>query len=316
MTSDILNEREHLYRLIIGQLLYDGLNAEAYFLGNTVGIEMSLVPPSPRLLYAMRHQKIDYEAKKKQYSRAHKESLDYGYGAGNAVARTVCLDFDAIVDEITTPPISGYNSQYNTSHKGPVTCAEFSSDGETFNGYRIRRQLHQSIPLFKQSIFMVERLFLKTYDIKADKNTKSKADDVSPQNHPVIRTLYEHTAPISALEFHPTHHVLISGGEDNQIFFYDLNKNAVKKAYKTISVFCRFSVHPSGDYIIVSVAHNIIRLYDINTLCCFATSSIETTHTGIVNSVKYDSNGRMYVSASEDGSFKVRSLLIDMGWRE
>ena len=34
------------------------------------------------------------------------------------------------------------------------------------------------------------------------------------ETHPVIRTLYDHNAEVTCLEFHPTAQILASGGRD------------------------------------------------------------------------------------------------------
>ena len=34
------------------------------------------------------------------------------------------------------------------------------------------------------------------------------------ETHPVIRTLYDHNAEVTCLEFHPTQQILASGGRD------------------------------------------------------------------------------------------------------
>uniref|UniRef100_A0A6G3MF75 Cleavage stimulation factor 50 kDa subunit n=1 Tax=Henneguya salminicola TaxID=69463 RepID=A0A6G3MF75_HENSL len=95
---------------------------------------------------------------------------------------------------------------------------------------------------------------------------------------------------------------------DKNIHLFDFTKSSIKKAFKTINeveVINSLSFHPSGDFLLVAVEHPTIRLYDLNTLNCYVTSQLNNIHTSSVNYVKYDSTGRMYVSASDDGSFKI-----------
>ena len=56
----------------------------------------------------------------------------------------------------------------------------------------------------------------------------------SAENHPVIRTLYDHADEITCLSFHPFEPVLASGSRDYTIKFFEYAKPSTKKAFKSI----------------------------------------------------------------------------------
>ena len=72
--------------------------------------------------------------------------------------------------------------------------------------------------------------------------------------HPVIRTMYDHSDAVLAIDFHPTVSVLASGSADTTIKFFDYSKPSVKRSYRVIQEVTGarcLSFHPSGDYILV-----------------------------------------------------------------
>ncbi|KAF0990368.1 hypothetical protein HZS_4202 [Henneguya salminicola] len=277
MSSEYLVEREYLYRSIIGQFLYDGLHNAAKFIGNTVGIEVNKIPPSPQLLYATR----SYRKTSKTKNHKDAEGNEIELLLDETTKQSAALDFDSIFDCILLK-----------------LC--------------IKQFLHHHYWIIRLNIILeVERILLRTTELKPEKSSKSAPDEiVSPKNHPVVKTLYDHTSTVSCLEFHPSGTILSSGGMDKNIHLFDFTKSSIKKAFKTINeveVINSLSFHPSGDFLLVAVEHPTIRLYDLNTLNCYVTSQLNNIHTSSVNYVKYDSTGRMYVSASDDGSFKIIS---------
>lgn len=134
-----------------------------------------------------------------------------------------------------------------------------------------------------------------------DSNVK---EGTAESSHPVIRTLYDHLEEVTCLEFHPKEQILASGSTDQTIKVYDFAKPAVKRAIKTIteSTSVRsISFHPSGEYLLVGCNHQTIRLYNVNTSQSYASSCISDYHTDKINQVKFNSNGKYYVSCSKDG---------------
>lgn len=61
------------------------------------------------------------------------------------------------------------------------------------------------------------------------------------ENHPVIRTLYDHVDEVTCLAFHPTEQILASGSRDYTLKLFDYSKPSAKRAFKYIQV--RYS-HP------------------------------------------------------------------------
>lgn len=141
-----------------------------------------------------------------------------------------------------------------------------------------------------------------------DSNVKEGSAESS---HPVIRTLYDHLDEVTCLEFHPREQMLASGSIDQTIKVYDFAKPAVKRAIKTISESTSvrsISFHPGGEYLLVGCNHQTIRLYNVNTSQSYASPCVGDYHTDKINQVKYNSNGKYYVSCSKDGDIVSISL--------
>ncbi|PZC72586.1 hypothetical protein B5X24_HaOG210917 [Helicoverpa armigera] len=141
---------------------------------------------------------------------------------------------------------------------------------------------------------------------------KSAPEEVDPgreqQGHPVIRTLYDHTDEITALDFHPREQILVSASRDCCIKLFDITKASAKKAYKSITdaeqVLC-VAFHPLGDHIIASSTQPVIRLYDVTTSACFVCPIPSHHHTKQVNSIQFSPNGKYFASGSADGCVKL-----------
>ncbi|KAK3740944.1 hypothetical protein QZH41_017794, partial [Actinostola sp. cb2023] len=191
------------------------------------------------------------------------------------------------IEHGTTPPAAMY-AYYVTAHKAPCRTAAFSA----------------SVFYIFNQVLDVDRMVAKN----TMPQTHDQGQGMNLENHPVIRTLYDHTEEVTALEFHPFASVLVSGSKDCTIKLFDISKPSVKKAYRAIQeaeVINSMSFHPSGDYIIVSTEHPTIRLYDINTFQCFVPANPREYHTGPVTMVRYAPTGNLYASSSTDGAIKV-----------
>lgn len=53
---------------------------------------------------------------------------------------------------------------------------------------------------------------------------------------PVIRALYDHTAQVNDLKFHPNGKLLASASDDCNIKFYDLTKSNIKRGFRVLYV--------------------------------------------------------------------------------
>jgi len=126
---------------------------------------------------------------------------------------------------------------------------------------------------------------------------------------PIVRTLYDHLLGITCLAFHPMNPTLFSGSVDKAVKIFDLTRPpGHKKAFSVLQdvhpVRC-LNIHPCGDFLLVGTAHQAIRMYDLQTLNCFTAFHQEHHHTGAINDLRCTSDGRVYASASADGSIKI-----------
>ncbi|KAK6320762.1 hypothetical protein J4Q44_G00077380 [Coregonus suidteri] len=114
-----LQDRQHLYRLIISQLLYDGYTNMANNLITEVKPQ-SVLSPSENL---MQLAKIGMEN--------DNSTVQYAIGRSDMEAPGVGIDleFDADVQSMS-PEASEYETCYVTSHKGPCRVATYSRDGQ------------------------------------------------------------------------------------------------------------------------------------------------------------------------------------------
>jgi len=144
----------------------------------------------------------------------------------------------------------------------------------------------------------VERMLAKSSDVES----------TEPQGHPVIRTLYDHGEEVTSLEFHPKEQILVSGSRDCTVRLFDYSRTSVKKAFRVINESAQvqsLSFHPTGDYLIVGTKQPVLRVYDVNTSQCFVSNHLDGCHKGEIMSLAWSSDGKMYVSASVDGSIKI-----------
>ncbi|CAB4009633.1 cleavage stimulation factor subunit 1 [Paramuricea clavata] len=205
------------------------------------------------------------------------------------------FDLEAMPKEGSkAPEIGMYETYYVTAHKGPCRAACFTDDGKLI----ATGSADCSI-----KVLDVDRMIVKT-------TTPSSKDHgmLGMENHPVIRTLYDHVDEVTTMAFHPSSPVLVSGSRDFTIKFFDISKPSIKKAYRSIQeveTIRSLSFHPSGDFLLVGTEHPTIRLYEINTLQCYVASNPKEYHNGPITQVSYSPSGHLYASTSKDGSIKV-----------
>lgn len=124
----------------------------------------------------------------------------------------------------------------------------------------------------------------------------------------VIKTLYEHTHRVLALDFHPTAPILGSAS-DTVIRFFDLKETTkkMKRELKDTHTVHAIKFHPSGDYILVGTDHHYLRLYEYASRNSYISSATEqqNQHQLKINSVDTTLDGRMFATASDDGSIKI-----------
>ena len=296
---EVLHNQEHLYRLIVSQLRYDGFDTAANTIMKVVNSYNQHLPcaPSSKLSHLVR---LGIE-KESEIGIVSKQSdvlspLDSSIVPSLSLVQDNYSWLDLEVtsdDQISSGPVSQHETSFITVHKGPATVAAFSPDGQ----FAASGSADTSI-----KILDVERMLNKFSGLQA--GSGSTQQDL----HPVIRTLYDHVSPVYSLDFHPQLSVLASGGQDMFIKLFNYTPPATKKAFKSIQepwpIHCiRF--HPGGEYLLVSTYHPVIRLYNIKTMECFVCSSAKDQHSGTVNEVCWSTDAKMYASSSEDGSIKL-----------
>lgn len=126
---------------------------------------------------------------------------------------------------------------------------------------------------------------------------------------PITRVLQDHLLGVTCLAFHPTNPTLFSGSADKAVKIFDLTRPpGHKKAFSVLqdvhAVRC-LSIHPCGDFLFVGTAHQAIRLYDLQTLNCFTTFNQAHHHSAGVNDLRCTGDGRVFASASSDGSIRL-----------
>ncbi|KAG0294107.1 cleavage stimulation factor, 3' pre-RNA, subunit 1 [Linnemannia gamsii] len=226
---------------------------------------------------------------------------------------------------LDTDPKSSYRTKgpnlktvYTTTHKEPVTCTTFSKDGR----YAASGSADTSL-----KILDVNKMKLVDHD---------GGNDV----HPVIRTLYDHTTPVTDCDFHPNGLVL-AASSDTVVKLYDLSKPSVKRSFRYLQdshPINSVSFHPSGDFLLVGSEAETVRIYDVKTLQCFTPKAFaappppptnrqsggsdesaasaaaaqhqhqvqqQGPHRGGINHIEYAPTGSVFISASQDGSIKV-----------
>jgi len=303
MATDGVKDRETLYKLIISQLRYDGLDLVASSLAKCVGLEDLPLAPSSRLL-ELSKMGIQGEKEGKEPTLQTLPGLTPGAqpeatGLDSSVKHGLDLEYEK-EDHGTSPPVIQYETHYVTAHKGPVTSAAFSPDGRLCSTGSVDTSI---------KIIDISRMLAKAAQSQAERQAERDADEGGGmKNHPVIRTMYDHDLAINTIEFHPSTSVLVSGGEDRKVNLFDYTKSTVKKAYKCINEVepvRDVSIHPTGDWLLVATDHPTIRLYDLNTLQCYVSSNPDDQHLGPLTSVSYCPAAHLYVTASKDGSWKL-----------
>eukprot|EP01111_Echinosteliopsis_oligospora_P012948 TRINITY_DN4523_c0_g1_i1.p1 TRINITY_DN4523_c0_g1~~TRINITY_DN4523_c0_g1_i1.p1 ORF type:complete len:430 (+),score=108.75 TRINITY_DN4523_c0_g1_i1:43-1332(+) len=279
-----------LYHLIISQLQHDGMNKAAEEVCRETMIPISSVDPNHKnKLYTLLQHLLDRE-KDINFLDIETENIAIDSIEDHA---TKTLDLD--LGSSPPPPIHfpNFTTKFITTHKGPCRIATFSPDGK----YVATGSTDNSIKL------------LDVMKMKSFNETKQETTDDFAPTRPVVRTFYDHSQPISCLDFHPVFPVLASSSKDSTIRLYELSvKASQKRAFKCIQdthpVRC-VNFHPTGEYLIAGTEHTMLRIYDMHTLQAFVSRHPSDHHFGPITMARYGSEGNIYATCSKDGAIKL-----------
>ncbi|CDS13860.1 hypothetical protein LRAMOSA06034 [Lichtheimia ramosa] len=276
--------------LIVGQLVAYGYSAVAQSVADTTGATTELTPSNRLLeLVQLGKYKLEHDGSEDSEYNPEEEKRDYDMddtqtsNDWNQSTRTLGgFDPDAVQTAATKVP-PDYFQLYYTQHKGPCRTAAFSDDGRF-----AATGSHDSS--------------LKVLDVY---KMKKRTGDVGDK--PVIRTLYDHTAPVNDLSFHPNGLVLASCAEDQSVKLFDLMKLGVKRSFRyfqdahPVNSIC---FHPSGDYLLAGSDDAAVRIYDVKTLACY-TPNTKEMHQGAITQIRYAKSGLVFATSSIDGSVRI-----------
>ncbi|XP_076451958.1 cleavage stimulation factor subunit 1-like [Babylonia areolata] len=291
-TEEALNvkHRETMYRLMISQLFYDGYKETAVSLAQILK-PYPACPPSDRLFNIFQMGFKQEEEKKDEKDREVPKVNSYApVGAG------IDLEFETEVQTISAEAAL-YETCYVTAHKSPCRTARFHPTGQLVatGSDDCSIKILDVDRMLAKSATPVEVLAMETHQQQME-------------NHPVIRTLYDHADEVMCLDFHPFSQILASGSRDCTLRFFEYSKPSVKKAYKSVQEAApvrAVSFHPSGDYLTVGTEQPTLRLYDARTLQCYVGSNPQDQHKGPITGVHWSPNANLYTSCSKDGDIKV-----------
>jgi len=284
MSNIEIREREYLYKLIVGQLFYDGYRQVAANLAEEVGIAHDHPAPSDKLFRMV--------SMAKQFSDEPNQENNDKIFQFNIESMGLDLEYDADVPPTGHEPAT-YEPVFMSTHKAPCRSATFNTDGSL----AAVGSADCSI-----KIYDLEKIIAR--ELRGDTIPMNENDQV----HPVIRCLYDHEGEVSCLAFHPREAILISGSHDKTIKFFDYSKMSVKRSMKSIresEVIRAFAIHPGGEFLQVAVDHPTLRLYNIETQQCFVSANPSDQHVRPVVDVCYADNARLLASGSMDGDVKI-----------
>lgn len=223
--------------------------------------KMTLFMPSPLSLSGMENDDTAV-----QYAIGRSDTVAPGTG--------IDLEFDADVQTMS-PEASEYETCYVTSHKGPCRVATYSRDGQliaTGSADASIKILDTERMLAKSAMPIEVRvadrtcepsvlsgggggvrtspawaglwgassgradLTLHASSLSATQVMMNETAQQNMENHPVIRTLYDHVDEVTCLAFHPTEQILASGSRDYTLKLFDYSKPSAKRAFKYIQV--------------------------------------------------------------------------------
>lgn len=134
------------------------------------------------------------------------------------------------------------------------------------------------------------------------------------QSNPYLDTfLYDHPAPLTAVAYHPTKPMMVTGADDGSLGIWDMNTLAVTQMISlTDSEIWDIDYHPSGEQFAVGFEDGSIVVYASEDGAILG--HVADAHEGDITSVTYSLNGEQLVTTSYDSNviiWQTDSLLTD-----
>ncbi|TPX64720.1 hypothetical protein SpCBS45565_g05679 [Spizellomyces sp. 'palustris'] len=273
--------REEVLPLIISQLQHYGLNSIAQVVAEASETPLSF-DPSPRLAELCYHGRIARENDDSEDIIPADITEDISEDEED---EEPLADLDGGGVRFAPKPVQNLTPWFSTQHRESCRAAAFSADG-------------------KYVATGSEDSSLKVLDVS---RIKAAYRDGAPEK-PVIRTLYDHVAPVNDVHFHPNGTVVASCSHDHSIKLFDIQKPNVKRSFRYLqdaSIVRSIHFHPSGDYLAAGTDHEAVRIFDVHTLKCFTSPNPNDKHSGPINKVRYAPSGKLFATAGEDGNIKI-----------
>ncbi|KAH6559934.1 hypothetical protein BASA50_009024 [Batrachochytrium salamandrivorans] len=274
-----------LLPLIISQLKHYGYHAAAKYVADTTEISLSFEPSTRLAELTFIGQRTKDTLGEPSDQLLPSTDLSLTASSSNPADGSGVLDLDAAVKPEASKAAPDYTSWFTTLHRLGCRALAFAPDGR----YIATGSQDTTLKI------------LDTQRIVTQHNEAS-------EERKVIRTLYDHTAAVNDIKFHPNGNILASGSDDCQIKLFDMNKMHVKRAFRYLAdayPIRSLCFHPSGDYLISGTDHHAVRIYDIHTMRCFIPSNPADHHSGGIIKVAYSPLGTNFATCSQDGSIKL-----------
>ncbi len=123
----------------------------------------------------------------------------------------------------------------------------------------------------------------------------------------VLKSLLDHTEAVTGVTFHGRARVLLSCSKDKTIrmFAYAGMSTRSFECITDTHPVRSIALHPSGDYILAGCQHPLLRLYQTEQPQAPAMVAVAQHHSAAITHVSWSLDGRLYTSASRDGSVKL-----------
>jgi cleavage stimulation factor subunit 1 len=276
-------EKNHLYQLILRQLVKDGYARAAEALSDS-----ALLPLEQA---GIRDDEPDLEAIVHHHHLTHVSTRESAVGASGAGSSAMVVDPELLPSSLDfsmgsqrarkPAPVARFNTRLQGGH----AVGAFNWDGSLF-----------AAGVADGSIKVIDSL--QAY--RADLGEETLAPVV-------LKSLFDHTEAVTGLAFHGRARVLLSCSKDKTIRMFAFNSMSTR-SFECITdthPVRSIALHPSGDFIIAGCNHPVLRLYQTEQPQAPALVAVAQHHSAAVNHVNWSLSGSQYVSASRDGTVKL-----------